>query len=277
MPILTYPSAKNWRIAVIPNKYPALTHEHNRAVPFRHGLYEAKTGVGDHELVITRDHSRFFADLNPGEAANVLEIFQERYRAAAKEGYSSYAFAFLNYGPAVGASIWHPHYQFLALPFIPPHVAHSLEGAQIYFKKNRRCARCDIIKEERKEKKRIIAENAHAIAFAPYVSKRPFEVNIMPKKHFSNFEKTPAAVIRGVAEIAQSVLRRMKKNANDPDLNFFIHSAPLDGKKYGYHHWHMEIFPYLSYLGGFEFGTSVYINVIDPDDAAGILRGRESR
>jgi UDPglucose--hexose-1-phosphate uridylyltransferase len=275
VPIVAYPSAKKWRIAVIPNKYPALTHEHNRAVPFRHGLYEAKTGVGDHELVITRDHSRFFTDLASAEAAKVLELFQERYRAVAAEGCSAYALAFLNYGPSVGASIWHPHYQFLSVPFIPPHAVESLRGARAYFKKHHRCVRCDIIKEERREKKRIIDENAHAIAFAPYVSKRPFEVSIVPKKHFPQFEKTPAAVIRGVAAIAQSVLRRMKKNAGDPDLNFFIHSAPIDGKKYDYHHWHMEIFPNFSRLGGFEFGTSLYINVVDPDEAAAVLRGEE--
>jgi UDPglucose--hexose-1-phosphate uridylyltransferase len=285
VPIAAYPSIKKWRVAVIPNKYPALIHEHNRAVPLRHGLYEAKTGGGDHELVITRDHSRFFADLKIDEAAKVLEFFQERYRAVAREGCSAYALAFLNYGPSVGASIWHPHYQFLAIPFIPPHVEHSLEGARAYFKKNRRCARCDIIKAEMREKKRIIGENAHAIAFAPYVSKRPFEVSILPKKHFSQFEKTPAVVIRGIAEVAQSVLRSMKRNANDPDLNFYIHGAPLDsargkpidGRKYGYHHWHMEILPYLSYLGGFEFSTGIYINTEDPDEAARILRGRMSR
>ena len=272
-PLVVWPSAKRWRIAIIPNKYPALAHEHDRAKGIRHGVYETKTGIGDHELIITRDHSRFFADLKPAEAAKILALFQERYRAVAKEGCASYALGFLNYGPAVGASIWHPHYQFLAIPFIPPHIAHSLEGARSYFKRNGRCARCDVIKQERAERKRIIAENTHAIAFTPYVSKRPFEVNILPKKHFAQFERTPETVIRDVAGLAQLVLRRMKKYAGDPDLNFFIHSAPLVAGPYPFHHWHMEIFPHMTYLGGLEFATSVYINPMDPDEAAAILRG----
>jgi len=299
-----YPAAGPWRIAVIPNKYPALARAGAASglpaatgplvAPSRRGLYEAKAGVGIHELIITRDHDRFFYGLKPNEAAEVLAVFQERYRAAQKTGQGAYALGFMNYGPSVGASIWHPHFQFLSLPFVPPHIAHSLAGARAYFKKNKRCARCDIIKEEKKERKRIIAENAHAIAFAPYVSKRPFEVSVMPKRHAAEFEKTPAAAMRGVAEVLQSVLGRIKKYANDPDVNFFIHSAPFDGaqgrpfdtaqgrpldsaqgriSKYDYHHWHIEVYPYFSRLGGFEFGTGIYINIVDPDDAAGILRG----
>ncbi|MDE2019235.1 MAG: DUF4921 family protein [Patescibacteria group bacterium] len=275
-PIAVFPSGKNWRIAVIPNKYPALDRmaldARSAPKPSYHGVYEEKTGVGDHELIITRDHSRFFADLAPAEAVKVFELFQERYRSAAKDGRVSYAFGFLNYGPAVGASIWHPHYQFLAIPFIPPHVAHSLQGARSYLKRTGHCARCDIIKQERAEKKRIIAENENAVAFAPFVSKRPFEASILPKKHFAQFERTPQAVIRDIAALAQTVLRRMRKYAGDPDLNFFIHSAPFSGR-HSFHHWHMEIFPHTTYLGGFEFGTSVYINPVDPDRAAAVLRG----
>ena len=272
--IVKYPDGKNWKILVVPNKYPALTHMDGCAKPFHRGLYVAEAGVGDHELVITRDHNKSFADLVPQDATQVFAVFQERHRVAAKDPCTTYASTFFNYGPGVGGSIWHPHYQFMALPFVPPRIVHSLEGSKRYFKKYRRCVRCDIIKEEKKLGSRVIAENKFAIAIAPYASKRPFEVSIFPKVHTPSFSKTSPVALAGVAAILQAVLQSMRKNANDPDLNFFVHDMPIDGKRYDYHHWHIEVVPSISVLGGLEFSTNVDINIVDPDEAAKILRGK---
>ena len=268
-----WPNKKAWKIAVVPNKYPALVHGEGCAVDLAAGMYEAKTGVGTHELVITRDHGKSFVDLAKKNAAQVLRIFQDRYRAA-NDGCNVYAVAFLNYGPSVGASIGHPHYQIIAVPFVPPHVARSLRGAEAYYKKSRQCLRCKILHEEIAYKKRVVAENRYAVAIAPYASKRPFEVSVIPREHFSRFEETPEAVIRGVAEIMQEVLKKLRKYAGDPDLNFFIHSAPFNKEAHPYHHWHAEILPSLSYLGGLEWATGIYINVVDPDQAVSILKGK---
>jgi len=272
-PIARYPEGDSWKIIVVPNKYPALTHVNGCAEPFRRGLYLAEAGAGDHELVITRDHRASFMDLDRKTAAGLLGVFQDRHRAAAKDPCTVYASTFFNYGARVGASIWHPHYQVMALPFVPPRFVHWLAGSEKYFSRHRRCVRCDIIKEERRVKRRIVAGNASAIAFAPFASKRPFEVSIFPKQHLSHFEETKPAALAGIAEVLQSVLRRMKRYANDPDLNFFVHDAPVDGKPYRHHHWHIEVMPSISVFGGFEYSTNVDINVVDPDEAAKILRG----
>ncbi len=272
-PLQSYPSIKNWRIVVVNNKYPALEHGKICSFPFHHGIYRVQTGIGTHELVITRDHKKNFADLSPQGAYQLARIFQERCRAAAKDPCLDYVVPFFNWGPNAGASVWHPHYQVLALPIIPGHIARSLSGAEKYFKKNRRCVRCDIVKAERAEGRRIVAENEHALALVPYASKVPFEVMILPKAHHLSFRKTPAAVIRDVAALLQSVMKRLRKYVNDPDLNFFIHEAPIDGKPHAYHHWHVEVLPRLSVPAGFEFSTGIYINTIDPDTATAILRG----
>lgn len=274
-PIFSWPNENNWQIAVIPNKYPALAHDAICSVVVRNGIYLGRTGVGNHELVVTRDHNKNFADLELSAAIKVLEIFQDRFRAMAKDSCYKYVSAFFNWGPAAGASLWHPHYQLLTLPIIPPHIAHSLEDSAKYFKKNKRCVRCDIVRAEIKTKTRIIAENSDAIAIAPYASNRPFEISILPKKHISAFEKTSAKTIRSLAALTQKVLLSIRKNLHDPDLHFFIHSTPTDGKNYSHYHWHAEIVPLnvVSPPGGFEISTVVNINVVDPDEAARILRG----
>jgi UDPglucose--hexose-1-phosphate uridylyltransferase len=293
-PILSYPNQKHWKLIVVPNKYPALQEDrHICAVSLRHGIYETKSGVGTHDLLISRDHNKNFADLSPALAIELLKMLQERHRMMAKDPCSAYVSSFFNWGPGAGASVWHPHYQTLTLPIVPPQVARSLRGAEEYFARNRRCLRCDIIRLEQKEKVRIIEENAHAIAIAPYASRSPFEVSILPKKHFSHFGTTPVAVTRAIAPMLQSVMRRMKKYLNDPDLNFFIHGAPLrvtsdKGQvtllRRGYggqakklqesHHWHIEIVPKISVKAGFEFSTGIDINIVDPDRATEILRGK---
>ena len=275
--ILTYPDPKRWRMVLVPNKYPALVHAKGCSVPFRHGIYEAKTGVGKHELLITRDHEKNFPALPAEDAYQVLHMIQNRYRMAKADPCSVYGAAFWNWGPGAGASIWHPHYQILILPIVPPHVMHSLRGAKAYFERHHRCVRCDVIKMEKKEGTRVVEENEHAIAITPYASKIPFEVRILPKKHFPKFLDTPPAVMRSIALITQSVLRRVKRYVNDPDHNVFIHEAPFDHDKYAYHHWHLEILPKVSTFAGFELSTGIEINIIAPESAASILRGKHPK
>jgi len=274
-PIAAYPNEKHWKIAVIPNKFPAIARGSVCSVPLRSDIYFARTAVGTHSLLITRDHSKHFIDLGPSEATKVFEVLRSLHNAAAKDKCAAYVSSFYNYGPTAGASVWHPHYQILSLPIVPPHVVHSLNGASEYFKAHGRCVRCDIIKVETAKGLRVVGQNEHAIAIAPYASKRPFEVSVIPKRHQKTFRSAPAPVVRSVALLLQSVMRKMKKNLNDPDLNFFVHDAPLDNKNQQHHHWHIEVTPRTSTDAGFEFSTGIQINIVDPDNAAAIIRGKK--
>jgi UDPglucose--hexose-1-phosphate uridylyltransferase len=274
-PILAYPNVKNWKLALVPNKYPALTHGNVCAVLMHHGMYNMMAGIGSHDLLISRDHNKNFAELDPKLAVKLLEMLQERHRMMAQDPCSAYVSSFFNWGLTAGASVGHPHYQTLTLPIIPPHNARSLQEEKKYFERHHRCVRCDVIKTERKEKKRIIEENKYAIAIAPFASKQPFEVSILPKEHDSHFGTTSPATIRAIAPMLQSMMRRIKKYLNDPDLNFFIHGAPLGKDQYPYHHWHIEVMPKVSIPAGFELSTGIDINIVDPDMAAKMLRGEK--
>lgn len=275
-PILALPDEHQWQVAVIPNKYPAIERGSVCSVPFRYGIYHARTAVGTHRLLITRDHNKHFAELNKARALKVFEVLQALHIMAAEDKCAAYVSSFYNYGPGAGASVWHPHYQVLTLPIIPPHNARSLRGTAEYFKKFGRCVRCDMIKVEKKKNVRVIAENEHAIAIAPYASKRPFEVTVMPKKHWASFRETPAGAVRDIAIVLQAIIQKMKKYMNDPDLNFFIHDTPLDHKDYQHHHWHIEVLPKTALEAGFEFSTRIDINVVDPDQATAILKGKKT-
>ncbi len=277
-PLAEYPDRTNrdLDVLVVPNKYPAVTHSAACSIGFHRGIYFTKTGIGNHELIIARDHNKNFADIDPVAAANILEIMQDRCRASESDGCSEYAVPFFNWGSAAGASIWHPHYQLLSLPAVPTHITSALENAKKYSVKHGACLRCAIVRQEKRDRVRVIEENTGAIAIAPYASKVPFEIMILPKRHASYFRNEKRAAIRDVAKILGSVMLRLRRYANDPDVNVFIHDAPLNRRvRYDYHHWHVEILPRISIPAGFEFSTGMYIDQVEPEAAATILRGKK--
>ncbi len=275
-PVLAaYPNEKDWRAVVIPNKYPALTHSHVCAAVLRENLYHVAQGVGHHELLVGRDHAKNLADLPLGESFEILRLLQARYRALGKDDCLTYVSSFFNWGASAGASLTHPHMQLLSLPILPPDVEHSLRGSAEYWGAHKSCAHCDALKYEKKYKKRVVAENAHALALAPFASRAPFEIRIYPKRHEPFFERTGEAALRGTLEVLREVMLMIRRRLNDPDLNFFIHTAPLkDQARYSHYHWHIEVLPKISIPAGFEFSTGIQIDVVDPERAAAILKGK---
>ncbi|PIR43967.1 hypothetical protein COV23_02450 [Candidatus Wolfebacteria bacterium CG10_big_fil_rev_8_21_14_0_10_31_9] len=273
-PVLIYPDKKNWQLQIIPNKFPALTHSNKIcSIPKQKGPYEIMAGNGFDELLITRNHFKNFAHLSKKAAQDVFKNLKKRYLILSKHDCLKYIFIFHNWGLKAGASIFHPHYRISALPIIPPDVSRSLYGSLRYHQDHNRCVHCDMIDFERKEKKRIIFENTKVIAFTPFVSREPFEIKIFPKNHISYFEESDDALINSIVDGLQNSLLMLEKHLNDPNYNFFIHTAPLiDKNKYFHYHWHIEIVPKFSVSAGVEVGTGIEITVVDPDKAASILR-----
>ena len=275
-PILVYGNEKNrenWQAIVIKNKYPALKCGGICTTFVKNGPYKVAEAIGHHELVITRNHDKNFANLPKADARQVFEIFRDRYLMLLNDKCLEYISIFHNWGPKAGASLYHPHYQIVAIPVIPPDIQHSLSGSYEYYKKHKKCVHCVMLDFEKKHKGRIVYENAGAIAFTPYVSKEPFEIRIFPKKHLPYFENTPDADLDYVVDALQVALKKIEKKLKNPDYNFFIHTAPLKNKEnFRHYHWHVEVIPKMSIAAGFELGTGIEINVVDPDEAAKFLR-----
>ena len=272
-PILTYKNKHGWEVLVIPNKYPAVSHERIIATPAKHGPYNILPGVGHHDLLITRDHDKNFPNLSVSHSELVFRAFRDRYMMLLDDKYIAYASIFHNWGPEAGASIYHPHYQLIAIPVVPPDVQHSLRGSADYFKTNKKCVHCVMIEFEIKARKRIIYENENAVVFAPFVSRYEYEIRIFPKKHLPYFENTPDKDLKGIVDCLRVALKKSEKNLADPDYNFFIHTAPIqDKKKYDHYHWHIEVTPKITISAGFELGTGADITVVDPDEAAKMIR-----
>lgn len=277
--LLGYKDKKNapgwgpYRLLILENGFPAVRHPEGRIQEKEEGPFRIIPGVGHHDLLITRDHGKNFSQLSPANAREVFKAFAERYRALSAEKEISYVSIFHNWGPRAGATVYHPHYQIISIPVIPPNVYHSLEGSQRYFSKHHACVHCEMIKWERSKKKRVVVETDRAIAFTPFVSQDSFEVRIFPKRHLPYFEDASESDRNAVADILQKVLQRVTRNMHDTDYNFFLHTGPVRNKRsYGHYHWHVEVYPKFNTQAGFEYGTGIEINSVDPDLAAQILR-----
>ena len=129
-----------------------------------------------------------------------------------------------------------------------------------------------MIEWEKEHKKRIIFENDEFMVFCPFASRMAFETWIIPKKHKPYFERTSVESKIKAGEALHKAIYKIWKGLNDPAYNFYIHTAPCDGKDYPHYHWHIEIIPHTSTWAGLEMSTGIEISTIRPEDAAEYLK-----
>ncbi len=271
-----------WQIRVIPNKYPALSVEGDLDRRGR-GLYDCMCGVGAHEVVIDTDqHDADLATLPAVHLTRLLQVFQERVSDLYRDRRLQYALVFQNHGAVAGATLAHPHSQIIATPIIPRIVVQELQQAKAHFALKKRCLFCDVLREEMDRGERLITQNEHFVAFAPYASRFPFELMIMPREHRYRLTDASEAEMASLAECLGDVCRRLKRVLEDPPFNLVIHTAPnteafATQRNYWQtleedFHWHLELMPRLTRVAGFETGTDFYINPTSPEEAARFLR-----
>jgi UDPglucose--hexose-1-phosphate uridylyltransferase len=269
----TAPNTPGWQVRVVPNKFPALQIEGDldrRGL----GMYDMSNGIGAHEVLIESPyHNKDISDLLYQEVENIISMSCTRARDLIKDKRLKYIMLFRNYGQAAGASLEHPHTQIVALPMVPKNVMEEIKGAQNYFGYRERCIFCDIIRQEIQEKERVILENKYFLSFCPFVSRFPFEIWIIPKRHAGYFCHMPPEEIPALASILKDTITRVKKVFVNLSYNFIIHSSPVNGDgDVEYYHWHIEFMPKLMRVAGFEWGTGFYIDPTPPELAVEYLK-----
>src|SRR3989344_4182623 len=228
--VATYPNKEqtDWFIKVAKNKYPAVL-EGDIGLPRKTGPFNVHEAKGRHEFVICRGHDRFLHEFSKEELAETVRVYQERYRTMTDGGvYGKYALIFHNHGLRAGASVPHPHSQIISIPVLPPDIKRSINGSEGFYREHKKRIYDVMLEWERSEGKRIIFENKYFIAFCPFVSKTSYEVRIFPQESHAHFEKMPEEQLVYLGETLLLVLKKIQSALNNPDYNFFIHTAPLE-------------------------------------------------
>ena len=271
-----------WSVRVIPNKYPALSIEGGLE---RHGLglYDRMRGIGAHEVIVeSPQHDLHMADAEPGQIERVLTICQDRLQDLKRDPRFKYVLLFKNHGPAAGATLAHPHLQLIATPVTPRAISVELDSARDHFHLKERCIFCDMLEQEIQARDRIVSLDEHVAVVAPYASRFPFELMVIPRRHNHSFPDEDGPAVAALARCLKETLARLKSVLRDPPFNFVLHTSPntettvrrrnyWDTLPFDWH-WHIEILPRLTRVAGFEWGSGFYINPTGPEEAAAYLR-----
>lgn len=266
----TEPNTPGWQVRVVPNKYPAF--EMGEKIESSTQMFPRRAADGSHEVIIhTPRHDCSLATMPVGEVELVLRVYRHRYRVNSEDADIRYVHIIVNHGRESGASLEHSHSQLFGVPLVPTLVQQELAGASWHHSSKGECVFCRIISEELSVARRVVAESDRFVAIAPFASRLPFEVWILPRAHQEAFDMITDDQLEEFAEVLRDVLGRYLSKFNDPPYNYYIHSAPTDGSKYPYYHWHLEVIPKLTTPGAFEMGTSMWINITTPEHAADFL------
>ncbi len=270
------------QLVVTPNKQPSLSVE---GVLKRTGVgyYDNINGIGANEIIIDSPrHGLKVGDYTEAELHNLFVAVKARIQDLTRDIRFRYICVFKNIGFLAGEVIKHPHTQLLALPVVPKNISEMLSNAQQHFLEKERCIFCDMIKQERDEKTRVVYENNDFIAITPYASLDPFEVEIFPKEHKHKFEDCTDTYMKQLADILREVLSRYSALLGDVAVNIALRNAPL----YEYRedltqtysnirhcfHWHLALRPVISHSTNISWATGIAVNPITPEQAALFLK-----
>lgn len=274
--LLRHPADGPWKIRVMENKYPVLSHE-GEPTRIIDGPRRMVHGVGLHEVVVESPvHNESPAFFGADHMADLLRIYAGRFSHAYEDSRIEHVIIFKNHGPASGTSIWHPHSQLVATPVVPARFRDRLLASMHYFDDTGKCLKCDMIKKELADARRIIIETERFITFIPYAALSPFHLWIFPRRHMAAFSSITDEETTDLAIHMKTILYKLNVALDDPDYNYAISSSSPRHAKSEFSHWYISIIPRLMETTGFELGSGIYANPSVPENNAAYLRAMEA-
>ena len=272
----SYPDAGSIFATVIKNKFPAVSQNLCNDMQ-SYGPFNLFDAVGDHEVIVYRDHDHGIYDFSINDFVNMVRVYKKRYTELVdKAECTKYILVFHNHGQVAGASIYHPHSQIITTPILPPDVFKSVNGSFQYYKEHKKRVYAELLEWEQKERTRVVYENKYFIVFCPYVSKYPYEMRIFSKESHAHFHQMPDKLDEHYADALYTSIQKLRITLHRPPFNMFVHTAPLVSDfgvdMHEFYHWHTEIIPHLKIDAGFEIGTGIEVNPSNPDESAEALR-----
>jgi UDPglucose--hexose-1-phosphate uridylyltransferase len=240
-------------VHLYPNDFPAFAFEDANA-----------PGACD-VVLYSPEHTRLPSELSVEQWRKIVDLWTRRTTELIADPRVKHVAVFENTGEAVGVTMPHPHGQIYAFPFVPPRVERELKSNA------GRCLYCKVLEDELFDGRRIIAENASFVAFAPYFARFPYETQIYARRHASSLAELSSAE---ASDLAEMISRTRKKY--DALFGFPL---PLMMRLHQSGHFYVEFLPLqrsekkLKYLAAVESALGTFLNDVIPEEAAEALRG----
>jgi len=227
-------------------------------------------------IVAPRLHHASLAEESPGIVVEMLGLARDQVRVARRGRNTSYLQVVQNWGAQAGARTNHLCLDFYDLPLIPHRIGEELGGAARYVIREGVCPWCRLVESEVAGGERLVFEDAASVCVAPYASRSPFELWVVPRHHEADFGNASDAELTSAAETLRKVLRLLDV-LDGPPYNLVLHTAPLHERVDETYHWHWEIHPRLRQIAGLELGTGLPVNPVSPEEAVEeLMAGRRT-
>jgi len=266
-------------ITVFENKFPSLRADAPDPAVTGSELLPVRPSHGACEVVCySQILDSTFATLPYRQVRKLTRVWKDRFIDLSARSDVEYVFMFENKGKEIGVTLFHPHGQIYAYPFIPPIAKTELEQERKHFERSGRPLMQDVLAESTEN---FVFENERFAAFIPFFARYPFEVYVTPKCQIPSFTQMDNADLDDLAEALLTVTRKY-----DGLFGFSmpyvmaIHQQPsIEG--YDFAWFHVEFYPpyrtanKLKYLAGSEAGMGAYINDTLPEVTSAQLRAIE--
>ncbi|MEZ5336252.1 MAG: DUF4921 family protein [Methanolobus sp.] len=253
-----------WDIRCIPNLYPALSPD---APDVEKALFDVQKGFGYHEVIIENPvHESKINLFSDDEILLLMKVYRDRVLHYQSQKGVKYVSLFKNWGKKAGASLEHTHSQLIAVPLLPPSIVKERNAIE----EMDTCPYCKIVEKE-KGKERHVYENENFIIIAPYYSKSPYELWMLPKKHVNHISAFSDEMLMSLGDCIRKAVSMLDETIPELAYNYMFFQVDHD---LGYH-FNVRIVPVTSIAAGFEKNTEIFINTMPPEVAVKHLLGKE--
>jgi UDPglucose--hexose-1-phosphate uridylyltransferase len=189
-------------------------------------------------------HDLTLPELELPSIENIITTWTKHSSDLANEDYIHYVQVFENKGAMMGCSNPHPHSQLWAQSQLPNEIIKELATQKEYFNKNNSPLLADYVKEEHKQKDRILFSNDHFTALVPYWAVWPFEILVTAHRPSEKLKDFSSIEISALAEAFKQVAIRYD---NLFEISFpysmGFHQAPADGQPHPEWVLHAHFYP----------------------------------
>jgi UDPglucose--hexose-1-phosphate uridylyltransferase len=269
----------HYEVHIYPNDFPALAVPPPEPAIEGDDLYRVRKSYGKCDVVLYHpDHNTSLPQLSLPHLTLLVRLWRKRFEELRRLPGIRYVLIFENKGAVIGVTMPHPHGQIYAFPFVPPRLEKEVAAARAYQRAHRRCLYCEILKKERRDGRRMIAENEEFSAFIPFYARWPYEVHIFSRRHLQTLSEFRPVEEEALAQILKWVTL---KYDNLYGFSFpymmLLHQAPTRGRHSSFH-FHIEFYPphrskeKLKYMASVETGSGAFLNDSLAEEKAAELR-----
>jgi len=269
--------AGHYDVAVFENRFPTLAP----------GAHDPPTSIvdtlparGQCEVVVyTQDPKAALATLPLWNVEMLVDVWAHRYVELGASRDVQYVFPFENRGVEVGVTLFHPHGQIYAYPFVPPLAARELTLQREHLERHGGNLLEEHVRRELDDGTRILTKTALVTAFVPVCARYAYEIWVAPVRPAPSFAALVPEERRDFARALKTVLLMLDGLWSRPmPYIMAFHQAPTDGREHPEAHLHAEIYPAyrmpgrLKYLAGSETGAGAFTADTLPEEKAAELR-----